>query len=521
MQRLDILDRMQRAPALRHLPLSELDQLLERSRLCRFSPGEMLLEEGAPGGEVYLLLDGRADILMATGDGEARRIATRAGPDWLGEGALLDEAIRSASVVADGPVQALEIPRQVFLEVLTGDPGIALDLLRSEIRRLRESDNQLLDALREQIRMLSRETRQLSRDNRRLQTALAEQYGFGSFIGSSPSARAVRREARQAAQSDAPVLLIGETGTGKELVARAIHAAGGRAERPFVALNCALMTAPLLESELFGHARGAFTGATGAKRGLVEEADGGTLFLDEVSDMPPALQGALLRFLELGEFRRLGETQVRHAHARIITATQASLEEVARVGRFRRDLLYRLDVIPITIPPLRERREDLPLLVNYCTERVAERLSVAPLRLRPDTVEVLACFDFPGNVRELENEIERLYALLEPGALVTPERLSAKITSMASQPNARYTEAVRRFKVELLERALRDADGNRTRAAELLGVHRSNLVRMLRDLEVGAPPDDDGRGPEPRRARRASSVAKGRLRRDSPAVIDP
>jgi transcriptional regulator with PAS, ATPase and Fis domain len=518
MQRLDVLERMQQTPALRSLPLSELDGLIEKARICRFSAGELLLEEGAPGEDVYLLLHGRAEVLMRTGEGEAQRIAAREGPDWLGEGALLDEAVRSASVVASSAVEALQIPRQVFLDVLTGHPESALDLLRSEIRRLRESDSQLLDALHERIRTLSRQTRKLSRDNRRLRSALADRYGFESFIGGSAAASAVRRDARQASESDAPVLLIGETGTGKELVARAIHAAGERAERPFVALNCALMTAPLLESELFGHARGAFTGATGAKRGLVEEADGGTLFLDEVSDMPPALQGALLRFIELGEFRRLGETQVRHAHARIITATQASLDNVARAGRFRRDLLYRLDVLPIEIPPLRERRDDVRLLVAHCIDRVAERLGVSPLRMRPDTLELLACFDFPGNVRELENEVERLYASFEPGALVAPEHLSAKITSMATRPNARYTDAVRSFKIELVERALRDADGNRTRAAELLGVHRSNLVRMLRELDLTAQHEELGLGPDRRRSRRRSSVGKERSHREPPPV---
>ena len=489
MERGELLRTLGEAPALRMLPAREREVLLDWSSVCTFAAGETLMEEGAPLGDAYLLLRGRVAVVMRLGEGETHRIATREGVVWVGESALLDRGVRSATVIAETPVEALRVPQKAFVDLMAGDAPSVLDLLRSEIRRLRESDNQLVDVLRRRIRTLRSEKQRLSLDNRRLRSALYEKSGFESFVGTGGIARTIREEARHAAESDVPILLLGETGTGKELVARAIHAAGPRSERPFVALNCALITEPLLESELFGHARGAFTGASEAKRGLVEEAEGGTLFLDEVVDMSPALQGALLRFLELGEFRRLGETRLRSARVRVITATQIPLERAVRNGRFRADLLYRLDVMAIQIPPLRDRSGDIPLLVAHYVDRVAERLGVAPLRMRSDTIEALSTYDFPGNVRELENEIERLYALLEPGSLVTPTCLKPKITSSTAASGRHYREAVRSFKAGLVERALLEAGGNRTRAAELLGVHRSNLVRMVREFGVGEPLD--------------------------------
>jgi len=245
-----------------------------------------------------------------------------------------------------------------------------------------------------------------------------------------------------------------------------------------------MFTETLLESALFGHARGAFTGASCAKAGLVEAADGGTLFLDEIADMPTALQGALLRFLELGEFRRLGETEVRHSRARVIAATHHDLDSAVRSGGFRRDLFYRLDVLSIAIPPLRARESDIPELVRHIATRVAERLSAEPLRFDSAALVRISAYDFPGNVRELENEIERLYALLGPGALVTADALSPKLLQGKPPEGGHYADAVRHFKSQLVTRALEEAGGNRAHAAERLGVHRSNLVRMIRELGI-------------------------------------
>jgi transcriptional regulator with PAS, ATPase and Fis domain len=500
MERAEILRRIREAAFLPDLPDADLELLIDGGSLQVYAPGQVLMREGAPAGDAYLLLEGRLSVRMRLEGGASHEIAVREGVTWVGESALLTDAARSATVVALTQVRALALPPQTFQGLVARSPASALELVRSQIRRLHESDRQLAEQLRRQVSALSSQTEELARDLHTLRSALSEQQAIDDFIGASAAARAIRSEARHAARSDAPVLIQGETGTGKELLARAIHSASSRADRPFLALNCALVTEPLLESELFGHARGAFTGASAAKRGLVEAAEGGTLFLDEVVDMSAGLQAALLRFLELGEFRRLGETRIRHAHPRIMAATQTPLDDAVRSGGFRRDLLYRLDVITIAIPPLRERLEDLPALASHVAERVARRLGAPPLRFEPDALEALGRYAFPGNVRELENEIERLYAMLEPGASVGVTNLKARMGAAAYEGS--YGSAVRRFKSALIEKALRDAHGNRTRAAELLGIHRSNFLRMLNELGTPeAPPPARPPGGRRRRSR--------------------
>ena len=297
--------------------------------------------------------------------------------------ALIDDLPRSASVSAESDVQVLSIPRDAFLEVVTGNSAAAVDLLRAVSARLRESDAVQIEILRGKNERLVQSNRRLSRENRLLRGELDERFSFESFVGSGPSADRVRKAARRAAESDLPVLLLGETGTGKELLARTIHGANECRSGAFVAVNCALFTETLLESELFGHARGAFTGAAGDKPGLVEAAHGGTLFLDELADMSPPIQAALLRFLDFHEFRRLGETEVRRADVRVIAATNADIDEAVRSGRIRRDLYYRLDVLRIELPTLRERPEDIPALVAHCARRTAERLDCHPSSSKP------------------------------------------------------------------------------------------------------------------------------------------
>jgi Nif-specific regulatory protein len=442
------------------------------------------MEEGKAADGLFLLLSGQVVVRKQLEGGEERVIAVRRDGDWMGEMALIDDGPRSASAFAETAVGALWLPRDAFMEAVTRHSEAVLDLLRMVITRLREADSHLIDALQQKTKVLVASNRRLTRENRRLQGELDERHGFDAFVGSSSTARRLRAAARRAAESEVPVLIRGETGTGKELVARAIHTASQRAAGRFVPVNCAIFTEPLLESALFGHARGAFTGASSAKCGLVEAADGGTLFLDEIADMPAALQGALLRFLELGEFRRLGETEVRHSRARVIAATHHDLDSAVRSGSFRRDLFYRLDVLSIVIPPLREREGDIPELVRHVATRVAERLGVEPLRFDPAAVVRLCAYDFPGNVRELENEIERLYALLGPGALVLSDALSPKMLQGSLPRSGHYADAVRHFKSQLVAKALEEAGGNRAHAAERLGVHRSNLVRMIRELGI-------------------------------------
>jgi transcriptional regulator with PAS, ATPase and Fis domain len=477
-------DRVSGAPILRSLPRGELDALLARAATRAYAPGAVLFAQGSVGSEVLLLLEGQVEVERAI-DGHAGSVARRDAGEWIGESALFDEP-RSATVSAVGAVRALAVARDALLGAIAAVPEATADLLRVVSQRLRESDAHRIETLRRQAEDLRRRFEVLARENRRLRGVLDERLGFDAFVGPSEAARRVREIARQAAASELTVLIHGETGTGKEVIARAIHAGGPRRKGPFVPLNCALVTESLLESQLFGHARGAFTGAAAAHRGLVEAADGGTLLLDEVGEISPALQGALLRFLELGEFRRLGETDLRHANVRVIAATHRDLERDAAEGRFRRDLLYRLDVVRIEIPPLRERPEDLPALVSHLIERFGARHGAAPLALDEGALRALAAYSWPGNVRELENEIERLHWARSGDAPVAADALSPRVASAPGPAGVAYTDAVRAYKLDLVRQALREAGGNRAKAARKLGVHRSNLVRMIRELGIKA-----------------------------------
>jgi len=491
---LQLLETLRHVAVLQQLPLAALDRLVSRSQLRFFPHGTALIEAGTAGDEVVVLLEGQVAVRLALSDHEQRVVAMRRAGELVGEMALVDALPRSATVTAEGEVRALAIPREAFLEAVGAHAGAALELVRTLSLRLRESDAAQLEALRAKAERLVVTNQRLSRENRELRVALDQRFGFEGFVGSSVGAEAVRSAARRAAESDLPVLLVGETGTGKELLARAIHAASERSERPFVALNCALFSEALLESELFGHARGAFTGAAALKPGLVEAADGGTLLLDELADMPRPIQAALLRFLELGEFRRLGETQVRHADVRIVAAMHLGVDEALATGRVRRDLHFRLDVFRIEVPPLRERSGDLPELATRIADEVAKRLDCAPLTLSPDALAVLARHPFPGNVRELRNEIERLYAMCGGGVAVDAEMLSERLRSGDPQSAGGYAEAVRAFKQRLLHDALARSGGSRSVAARALGLHPSNLIRMIRELaiDVPAPPRSAG-----------------------------
>ncbi|MGH8722437.1 MAG: sigma-54-dependent transcriptional regulator, partial [Burkholderiales bacterium] len=248
--------------------------------------------------------------------------------------------------------------------------------------------------------------RALRRENENLRRQLRERHGIAGLVALSPAMHAVLDLVERAAPTDATLLIQGESGTGKELIARGVHHASARAARPFVAVNCGAVPEALLESELFGHMRGAFTGAVASKPGLFEEAHGGTLFLDEIGDMPAALQVKLLRALQSGEMRRLGATQAMTIDVRVLAATNRDLAELIRQEKFREDLFYRLNVIQVVLPPLRERREDIPALAEHFLARSAGRLG-RELRLSPEALERLLRYPWPGNVRELENAMER------------------------------------------------------------------------------------------------------------------
>jgi two-component system response regulator AtoC len=322
----------------------------------------------------------------------------------------------------------------------------------------------------------------------------AAPFAFHNLVGRSPPMLEAYRLLEQAAGLDITVLLAGETGTGKELAARAVHFHGARRERRFVPVNCGALPAELVESELFGHARGAFTGAVGAKPGLFEEAEGGTLFLDEIGELPLPVQVKLNRALQEKEIRRVGETQPVAVNVRIIAATHRDLKAEVQAGRFREDLFYRLNVFPVRLPPLRERREDVPLLAVHFLGKHANALRRELTGFDPEALRALAGYPWPGNVRELENAVERAVAIAA-GPLVTVRDLPADVTGgpvgaipgelLAAMPYRDAVDQARdRVSRDYLAALLREFEGNVTRAAERAGVERESLHRLLKRYGV-------------------------------------
>jgi DNA-binding NtrC family response regulator len=343
------------------------------------------------------------------------------------------------------------------------------------------------------------ERRRLIDENRRLRKEIGEREDRGSFLGDSPAMRRVFGMIAKVAETKATVLITGESGTGKELAARSIHMNGPRRERPFVAVNCGAIPANLMESEFFGHVRGAFTGADRAKTGLVAEADGGTLFLDEISELPPEMQAKFLRVLQEEEFRRVGENAVRKADLRVLSATNKSLPQEVKEGRFREDLYFRLNVVRIEMPPLRDRREDIPLLALRFLEETVKRNGLPPKKLTPAALKLLAEQPFPGNVRALRNILEQA-AVMSDGEHIGPDDLLFTGAAPGPAPDAPgdpgagallrlppdmtdLKTAVRLVTAEtervIISRALETVSGNRTRAAQLLGLSRRALITKI------------------------------------------
>jgi transcriptional regulator with PAS, ATPase and Fis domain len=294
----------------------------------------------------------------------------------------------------------------------------------------------------------------------------------------------VLRTVSQFAQTDSTVLITGESGTGKELIARALFHQSSRRGGKFVPINCGAMAESLMESELFGHRKGSFTGAVSDKKGLLEEAHKGVLFLDEIGEMPLSMQVKLLRFLQGGEVRRIGDTQERRVDVRLILATHRSLEAEVAQGRFRNDFYYRINVVGIEIPPLRDRPEDIRALADHLVRRFAARLRRPVHGFTPGALNLLAEYSWPGNVRELENAIERAVNLAS-GDVITEADLPAAVTFAPEAAVTATTKTHGLDRVELLE-ALNDCHWNHGRAAERLGISRTTLWRRLRELHIGA-----------------------------------
>jgi DNA-binding NtrC family response regulator len=303
------------------------------------------------------------------------------------------------------------------------------------------------------------------------------------IIGESPAARSVRALIAKVKNNLAPVFICGESGTGKEIVARAIHGQGIRKKGPFVAVNCGAIPDHLLESELFGHARGAFTGALRDKAGLIEEAYGGTFFLDEIGDLSLPLQSKLLRLLQEREIRRIGETRTRPVDARFISATNKNIEEEIERGNFRLDLYYRLRILTIEVPPLRERREDLLLLINHFLDRYCREMKKERAHVSPQALELLMSYAWPGNVRELQNEIQRCLVLAAGDNLIRRDHLSGKINPSreASSPvSYNYFAAKAEFERRFLVQALDRFGRNKARTAMEIGLTRQGLFKLLK-----------------------------------------
>jgi len=316
------------------------------------------------------------------------------------------------------------------------------------------------------------------------------QLQLDDLIGMSKPMQMVFRTVRRIARSDVTVLITGESGTGKELVARSIHNRSSRADGPFLTVNCSALTDTLLESELFGHAKGAFTGAITAKKGLFEDADGGTILLDEIGDMELGAQAALLRVLESGEIRRVGETRPIQADVRVLASTNRDLEKAIAEGTFREDLYYRLRVVPIRIAPLRERTEDILLLAQHFIVRYQEKFARQGFKLSPEAVSLLMRYRWPGNVRELQHAIERAI-LLADDETIKPEDLPPEISSPAPDETNTAPMTLEEIEKQHILRRLEQCDGNRSEAARQLGVSRNTLARKLKSYGVAGGGDDE------------------------------
>ncbi len=322
----------------------------------------------------------------------------------------------------------------------------------------------------------------LEQENLRLTTEIRLD---NNMVGEGPRMKAVYQFLSRVAPSESTVLIDGESGTGKELAARAIHRNSPRAGKPFVAINCAAIPEGLLESELFGHEKGAFTDAVTQKRGKLEIAHGGVVFLDEIGELAPALQVKLLRVLQEREFERVGGTRPIAVNIRMIAATNKNLEESVKAGTFRLDLYYRLNVVSITLPPLRERREDIAVLAEYFVAKYSKKCNLKVKPIAPEAMAYLVNYDWPGNVRELENAMERAL-VLSLSEEVRPEDLPESILEKESPDaiDAKYHTAVKELKKQLIRHALDECKGNYTEAAKSLGLHPNYLHRLIRNLDL-------------------------------------
>ena len=389
------------------------------------------------------------------------------------------ESLRARGVKAVAAVPILREDRVLGVIYLdSSDPAAEFD--RGHLQLLTAISGVAALAL-ESVRNLEA----LAEENRRLQAEVGLEH---NMVGESPALRETVRLIGRVAPTDSTVLILGESGTGKELAARAIHQNSNRAQKPFLALNCAVLNENLMDSELFGHEKGSFTGAFAQKKGKFELADGGTLFLDEIGEMAPALQSKLLRVLQEHEFERVGGTRPIQVDVRLIAATNRHLASAIKNNQFRQDLFYRLNVVTLTMPPLRERREDIPLLANYFIQKLSRKASTRRVRGISSRARVLLeNYPWPGNVRELENVMERA-VVMGMNDMIVPEDLPEALLEVAPGlvPLDEYHSSVNEARRQIVMRTLEKTKGNMTQAAHLLGIQPTYLHRLVRNLGLKA-----------------------------------
>jgi len=344
------------------------------------------------------------------------------------------------------------------------------------------------DTLREDLKQANQ---RLSLENRSLKSTVKSQLDLGNFIGHSPAIQKVYKYVKKVVNTPTTVLLLGETGTGKEMLARMIHYNGNRRDKIFLAQNCGAIPDTLLQSELFGHVKGAFTGAISNKKGLFEQADGGTIFLDEIGDTSPALQLGLLRVLQESEVKPVGGTETKHVDIRVIAATNRDLLQEVKKGGFREDLYYRLNVFPIFLPPLSQRMDDIPDLIHFFVEKYSARIDKKIIGVDKNVIQILQQASFSGNVRELENEIERMVTLADNGKRLSYDLLSDRLKDMPSamtsvSQSKALKEAIHQLEHQMINRALQKSHGNIQKAADDLEISRVGLHKMLKRHTINA-----------------------------------
>jgi len=438
---------------------------------------------------IEAVLGSQYNLQVAETMAEARKALTTAWPDLL----LLDLRLPDGSGV-DLLREAREADPKLEVIVITGsqDIGTAVQVMKLGAQDYLQkpfSHEDLLLCIQQAF-----ERWRLKSEVSRLRSELYEPFHWGNIVSQSPATRSMLEVARKMAQTDTTVLITGESGVGKDLIARAIHCEGKRADGPFVAVNCVKFSTALLESELFGHEKGAFTGATSQRRGRFELADGGTLFLDEIGNTTPEMQAHILRTVETKQFERVGGEETLHTDFRLITATNTDLEAAVRERAFREDLYYRLNVVRIEVPPLRDRPEDIVPLCSHFLARLANKTAQPARPLTPEALNILKVWHWPGNIRELQNLLE-MASVLEDGDWITSRhfpvqmRAAAASREQASTRNSRgLLEAMMEdYERMLIEEQLRVNGWNQVRTAQSLGIHRNTIDKKIKKYGLTRP----------------------------------